>query len=181
MALLYFIGRKYISLLRYCLNVPEWKVHDEWAVRLGVSKKVSREINEFVDFPEKWFKKHYSTEDLEKYEIRLHSLDEEPCLSLFKLSKLSKKFGHDMGKKAKWQAHLQLECAYLHYGSEGVKALVLHHILDYITLNIFVCLIKIKYLKKLKVSLVALSTARAQSQHQLRKFWNLSGLTWMKF
>jgi len=113
--------------------MPSWTIHDKWALRLGINWRISREINLLIDFPEKWFKQKYPSERLECSRfLILNITNQDPCLVLFKLSKFSEKFGHDMGRRRKWQRDFQLHCIYKHYGIEGIKAAILHHILDYV-------------------------------------------------
>jgi len=55
----------------------------------------------------------------------------DPCLALYHAGKAWYGFGHDMGRgRCKIMLDVQLMCVYKHY---GVKACLLHHILDYIT------------------------------------------------
>ena len=44
--------------------MPSWAIHDKWALRLGISPKISKEVNLMIDFPEKWFKQKYPDEKL---------------------------------------------------------------------------------------------------------------------
>ena len=59
-------------------------------------------------------------------------LNKDSCVALIKTSLAANMLGHDMGRRRKWQRDLQLECASKHYGDLGVKAVLLHHALDYI-------------------------------------------------
>ena len=114
--------------------MPRWEIHRKWAKILGISDEISKEVNELIDFPEKWFRKRYSEEYLSE-EARGYAFAffNEPCLALYHAGKAWYGFGHDVGRKYKTMYYLQLRCVYKHYGVEGVKACLLHHILDYIT------------------------------------------------
>ena len=111
--------------------MPPWIIHDKWALGLGINQEISKEVNLLIDFPEKWFEEKYSDEDFEAHRFSELIDHQDPCISFFGLSKGFGKFGHDMGRRRKWQRDLQLECVYKHYGIQGVKATILHHILDY--------------------------------------------------
>jgi len=113
--------------------MPSWKIHLKWNRLFGIPDNISREINELIDFPESWFRKKYDINDETQIQVNIFDIDEiDPCLSFYYLSKIIGKFGHDMGRKRKWQRDFQLWCVYEHYGIQGVKATLLHHILDYI-------------------------------------------------
>ena len=116
--------------------MPSWKIYRKWGRRLGVPENIVDEVNMLIDFPEEWFKEKYP----ERYnriingleEVGLSDvLDKDPCIALFKTSLAANILGHDMGRRRKWQRDLQLECASKHYEDLGVKAALLHHVLDY--------------------------------------------------
>lgn len=137
--------------------MPSWKIHRKWARRLGIPDNISKEVDELIDFPEEWFKKKYPKEHEKVFSgQKMWALstilgEKEPCVRFFVLSLCSGRFGHDMGRKRKWQRDFQLECVYKHYGLDGVKAVVLHHALDYIEKVSF--FEKEKVLQKLKEKL----------------------------
>lgn len=113
--------------------MPSWKLHLKWAIRMGISEEVAKEINLLIDSPEEWFKNKYPMlfENIPLEELQ-PSIHEDPCVALFKASSIIKKFGHDIGRssKRKWQMRVLAHCVYKHYGVEGVKASILHHALD---------------------------------------------------
>ncbi|GAB6101391.1 hypothetical protein JCM16138_06140 [Thermococcus atlanticus] len=117
--------------------MPSWKVHRKWSKKAGVSDKISEEVDKLIDFPERWFEEKYPktyeklTNGLEIIKIT-DIFEKDPCIALFGLSLAMNRFGHDIGRKRKWQRDLQLRCIFTHYGIEGVKVAFLHHILDYI-------------------------------------------------
>jgi len=117
--------------------MPSWEIHRKWANELGIPKNVTDEVNRLIDFPEKWFEEKYP----ERYNRIMNGLEvlritdilnADPCIGLLKLSLAMNVFGHDVGRGRKWQEKLQLNCIFNHYGIQGVKAALLHHILDYI-------------------------------------------------
>ena len=117
--------------------MPSWEIHRKWANELGIAKDLADEVNRLIDFPEKWFEEKYP----ERYNRIMNGLevlritdilDADPCIGLLKSSLAMNVFGHDVGRGRKWQGELQLKCIFNHYGIQGVKATLLHHILDYI-------------------------------------------------
>jgi len=44
--------------------MPKWEIHRKWARILGISDRVSKKVDELIDFPERWFKRNYSKEYL---------------------------------------------------------------------------------------------------------------------
>ncbi|WP_456449925.1 hypothetical protein [Palaeococcus sp. (in: euryarchaeotes)] len=117
--------------------MPSWEIHRKWANKLGISKNVADEVNRLIDFPERWFEEKYP-ERYDRIMNRLEVLritdifDADPCIALLKSSLAMNVFGHDVGRGRKWQGELQLKCIFNQYGIQGVKAALLHHILDYI-------------------------------------------------
>ena len=117
--------------------MPSWRIHRKWTRKLGIPDEVANEINKLIDFPEKWFKEEYPKEydkimnGLEVLRIT-DVLERDPCIGLLKSSLAMNVFGHDFGRRRKWQEELQLNCVFNHYGTRGVEAALLHHILDYL-------------------------------------------------
>ena len=130
--------------------MPSWKVHNYWCRELKISESVANGVNLLIDFPKKWIEENsdISEEEIKKnLKIRLGSKKVEylNCRESLKqiliLEEIAKnwkkirvpiKFGHDFGRQRKWQTGTLLICAYEHYGVQGIKAAILHHILDYI-------------------------------------------------
>ncbi len=93
---------------------------------------MTQSVNEMIDFPSKWFKKAYGVLVDEPRTTPQLDLDLDLCLQLVYIFDIFNSFGHDFGRKRKWQGNLQLSCVKELYGIEGVKAAIMHHMLDYI-------------------------------------------------
>ena len=104
--------------------MPEWKIHNKWAEKLGIPKEISNFVNRLIDFPKE------SQEFMEFCDRE----DEKPRTGRRKrvvtLPYRTTVGKHDTGRR-KTAAYLQLRFL-RQKGSEYVEAWYLHHILDYI-------------------------------------------------
>jgi len=126
------------------IDMPPWKIHIYWCKKLGIHEDIANEVNLLIDFPRQWIREKLSlTEEEIKKGWRIGSEKSEyiSCrenliqilvLEREKALQDSIKLGHDFGRRRKWQIDILLICAYEYYGIQGVKAAILHHILDYI-------------------------------------------------
>ena len=138
-----------INPLSFLNLVPSWKVHNYWCRELKISEDVANGVNLLIDFPKKWIEENLDISEGEiKEGLEIGSKDVEyiGCreslkqILIFegiaknweKRIRVPIKFGHDFGRQRKWQTEILLICAYEHYGVQGIKAAILHHILDYI-------------------------------------------------
>jgi len=124
--------------------------------RLGIDENICNEVNMLIDFPERWIKEKLGFTDEEIRNgiedglyIGSRKVEYSSCVENIRMilvfKRLAKewndkgvripiKFGHDFGRptQRKWQAEILLICAYEYYGVQGIKASILHHVLDYI-------------------------------------------------
>jgi len=84
--------------------MPSWKIHEEWAVRFGVSREIARKVNILIDMPER----------ILGYK--------DPFVGLT----------HDMRRDTLHGFKMGLYLAAKFYGKEGVCAYCLHQIMDYL-------------------------------------------------
>ena len=103
--------------------MPEWKIHNKWAEKLGIPKEISNFVNRLIDFPKE------SQEFMEFCDRE----DEKPRTGRRKrvvtLPYRTTVGKHDTGRRRKTAAYL---LRFLRQkGSEYVEW-YLHHILDYI-------------------------------------------------
>jgi len=105
--------------------MPEWKIHNKWAEKLGIPKEISNFVNRLIDFPE----------ESQEFMEFCNREDEKPrtgrrkCVVTLPYRTTVGK--HDSGRRRKTAAYLQLRFL-RQKGSEYVEAWYLHHILDYI-------------------------------------------------
>lgn len=90
--------------------MPSFKIHNKWAEMLGISKSISNEVNKIIDL--KYEHDWYRTRELEIQNLRLSKEVAKPLL--FPV----------------WNEHL--DEIYANYGLDGVEALFLHAMLDYL-------------------------------------------------
>lgn len=92
--------------------MPSFKIHNKWAEMLGISKSISNEVNKIIDL--KYEREHdwYRTRQLEIQNLRISKEVAKPLL--FPV----------------WSEHLNE--IYANYGLDGVEALFLHAMLDYL-------------------------------------------------
>jgi len=98
--------------------MPSWRLHEKWTMKMGIPETVCKEINELVDSPRRWLNKK------EHPEVR-------PSRFLL-FCHIADKRGHDVGKSDKrlYERRIVLEYIYEIFGLEGVKAAILHYVLD---------------------------------------------------
>ena len=94
--------------------MPKWEIHDKWAEKIGISRKISNFVNHLNDFPE---------EGQEFMDFCEHE-GGEIILQLVRV--------HDFRKIMKIPKYLQVVFLRRQKGSEYVKAWYLHYVLDYI-------------------------------------------------
>ena len=96
--------------------MPAWEIHDKWAAKMGISRKVSNAVNHLSDFPE------------ESQEFRAFCEGEggEIIVQLVQ--------ARDFSMIMKIPKYLQLVFLRRRKGSEYVTAWYLHYVLDYITM-----------------------------------------------
>ncbi len=113
--------------------MPEWRVHDKWALRMGVPLNVSRYVNKFIDDPKRC-KEYIEFLKCRFREEGIMLVDDEEYERYEAISfciRVSDMIGHDSGRRSKHDLHLQLEFLETK-GLEYVRAYYLHHALDYI-------------------------------------------------
>lgn len=100
--------------------MPSWVIHDKWAKKMGISERISREINELIDFPHRWFsrrKDRSNHESIAEISVKLFIKDQK----------------HDIGGGCKfYKRYFVLKFIDEVFGYEGVEAAILHYALDYI-------------------------------------------------
>jgi len=105
--------------------MPEWKIHNKCAEKLGISKEISNFVNRLIDFSEECqeFMEFCNREDEKSRTSRRKRVVTLPYrVTVGK---------HDSGRRRKTAMYLQLRFL-RQKGSKYVKAWYLHHILDYI-------------------------------------------------
>ena len=116
--------------------MPAWNIHRKWSKQLNIPISISESIDRLVDFPKEWFEDGYPWMTYEDIllldEKELHS---DVCFEAFSELEKNNLIVHDLGRHKPLnptQKELLLECIYHHYGTLGIKAFFLHHVLDYI-------------------------------------------------
>ena len=113
-----------------------WNIHRKWSKQLDIPISISESIDRLIDFPKEWFESEYpwmTYEDillLDEKELR-----SDVCFEAFSELEKNHLVVHDLGRHKPLntiQKKLLLECIYYHYGTPGVRAFFLHHVLDYI-------------------------------------------------
>lgn len=101
--------------------MPSWKLHEKWATRMGISEKICKEVNELIDNPKKWLNKR-------RKDTNIRSVAEFTVNYMV----YGKSRFHDIRKSDKrlYERSYVLEYTYKIFGLEGVRAAVLHYILD---------------------------------------------------
>lgn len=101
--------------------MPSWEVHNKWAIKLGIDETTSKEINELIDFPKKWFKRKFIDNNL--------AIDKD-C-KLFYTIVFNRGRFHDTGRGSRlYERSFVLDCIYRIYGLAGIRAAILHYALD---------------------------------------------------
>ena len=101
--------------------MPSWKIHNKWAVKVGIPREISNYVNRLIDFPDKC----PEFIDFCKEEL---GFGVWPFINI-PLAKMAG--GHDSGRRRKIATYIQL--SFLRQkGSEYVKCWYLHHALDFI-------------------------------------------------
>jgi hypothetical protein len=103
--------------------MPEWKIHNKWAEKAGISKEVSGFVNLLIDFPQ-------------KCQEFLDFCDREQAARIYKGGKSTRMtilplIRHNSARNKKYARKIQLEFL-RQKGDEYIKAWYLHQILDYL-------------------------------------------------
>jgi hypothetical protein len=107
--------------------VPSWKIHEKWALRLGIPIKVVKYVNKFIDNPQS-FPDFLIFCSKKAEEWRIKSKSRKAVLTQVLATTVAK---HDAGRHRRTAAYLQLEFL-SRMDTSYVKAWYLHHALDYL-------------------------------------------------
>ena len=109
--------------------MPEWFIHDIYAIRMESSKEISNYINRLINFP-------WEVEDYEKFVLSRRKLTPTGIKSMKKLLKtdnlIRAMVPHDGGRTSKTVMRDQLEFLNDMNDMRYVHTWFLHHFLDYI-------------------------------------------------
>ena len=107
--------------------MPSWKIHEKWALRLGIPIEVARYVNKFIDKPESFSDFHaFCSKKAE--ELKIKSNSRKAVLTQVLATTVAK---HDVSRRRKTAAYLQLEFL-SQMDTDYTKAWYLHHALDYL-------------------------------------------------
>ncbi|CAD7774024.1 hypothetical protein AIOGIFDO_01503 [Candidatus Methanoperedenaceae archaeon GB37] len=103
--------------------MPEWKNHDKWAEKMGISKETSKFVNGLIDFPK-------NCQEFQDF------CERDPSARIFTKGRptrmtVASLITHDSGRSNKFYREIQLKFL-SQKGSDHVKAYYLHQVLDYI-------------------------------------------------
>jgi len=109
--------------------MPEWFIHDKYAIRMGYSKEISENINRLIDFP-------WEVNDYEKFIFSRRKLTPTGIKNMKRLLKTDNLIRaivpHDGGRTSKTVMRDQLEFLNDTNNTRYVHIWFLHHFLDYI-------------------------------------------------
>ncbi|HUU63050.1 MAG TPA: hypothetical protein VMX96_03915 [Dehalococcoidia bacterium] len=103
--------------------MPEWKIHDKWAERMGIPSEISSFINNLIDFPKKC-QEYINFCEMES-DARIYSKGRPTSMTAADFTR------HDSSRTDKNIRAIQLKFL-RQKGQEFVRAWYLHNILDYI-------------------------------------------------
>lgn len=107
--------------------MPSWKIHEKWALRLGIPIKIARYVNKFIDKPES-FPDFQTFCSKKAEESNIKSKSRKAVLTQILATTVAK---HDVGRRRKTAGYVQLEFL-SQMDTNYAKAWYLHHGLDYL-------------------------------------------------
>lgn len=103
--------------------MPEWRIHDKWAERMGIPREISSFINNLIDFPKECPEYlDFCDTDLD---ARIYIKGRPTRITIADFTR------HDSGRSDKHVRAIQLKFL-RQKGKDYVRAWYLHNILDYI-------------------------------------------------
>ncbi|MFQ5621637.1 MAG: hypothetical protein ACE5FT_07420 [Candidatus Nanoarchaeia archaeon] len=85
--------------------MPSWKIHEKWALRLGIPIGVARYVNKFIDKPES-FPDFLAFCSKREKEWKIKSKSRKAVLTQVLATTVAK---HDVGRSRKTASYIQLE------------------------------------------------------------------------
>jgi len=103
--------------------MPEWKIHNKWARKLGIARDVSNFVNKLIDFPEKC--DEYQAYCEEAPDARIYSGGKPTKMTIASFT------DHDSARSSDGVRKVQIDFM-RSKGNDYLKAGYLHHVLDYL-------------------------------------------------